>query len=201
MTAEVLKLHLGCFDQATKGWINTDITPHLWVARVPGLPRLLFRIGKITRDRLEQHKRGVFKELTYLDVTKRFPYSDETFDFVFSCHMLEHLFVHEAQACIADIFRVLKSGGICRIVVPDLDKIVADYNPDQPELFLKKIFECDPQSRNAHHWHYNANSLLRVLRDAGFHEAYQCAYRQGRCPDLESLDNRADESCFVEAIK
>lgn len=201
MAPEVLKLHLGCFDRATKGWINTGITPHLWVALVPGLPRLLFRMGKITRARLEQHKRGVFKDLTYLDVTKRFPYSDETFDFVFSCHMLEHLFVHKAQACIAEIFRVLKPGGICRVVVPDLDKIVADYNPDQPELFLKRIFECDVRSRNAHHWHYNANSLLRLLRDAGFHEAYQCAYRQGRCPDLESLDNRADESLFVEAIK
>jgi len=86
-------------------------------------------------------------------------------------------------------------------VVPDLDRIVAEYDPDEPELFLKRIFECDPLSKNTHHWHYNANSLLRLLRDAGFREAYQCAYRQGACPDLELLDNRPDESLFFEAIK
>lgn len=201
MGTGVRKLHLGCLDQATSGWTNTDITPHLWIARVPGLPGLLFRAGKMTRQRLEQHRRGTFKGVSYLDVGKRFPYRDETFDAVFSCHMLEHLFADKAQVCIAEIFRILKPGGICRIVVPDLDKIVGEYNPDQPELFLKRIFECDRRSKNSHHWHYNANSLVRLLRATGFHEAYKCVYRQGKCPDLELLDNRPDESLFVEATK
>lgn len=201
MPSEILKLHLGCFDQATEGWINTDITPHLWVARIPGLTGLLFRIGRLSRERLEQYNRGVFRHLIYLDVSKRFLYGDGTFDFVFPCHMLEHLFVHKAQACVAEIFRILKLGGICRVVVPALYKIVSDYNPVYSELFLKTIFECHRNSKNAHHWHYNAKSLLRLLRNAGFYEGYQWAYRQGRCPDLELLDNRADESLFIEAIK
>jgi ubiquinone/menaquinone biosynthesis C-methylase UbiE len=90
--------------------------------------------------RLEQHQRGVFKDLTYLNVTKPFPYKEATFDFVFSCHLLEHLFIPQAQTFIGEIFRVLKPGGICRIVVLDLDKIVADYDPPPSNCEINKFF-------------------------------------------------------------
>jgi SAM-dependent methyltransferase len=196
-----LKLHLGCFDRPTRGWINTDITPHLWIARVPGLAALLYKGGKISCRRFEEHKAGIFNNITYLDVTKRFSYRDGTFDAVFSSHLLEHLYRDQAEACVGEIFRILKRGGICRIVVPDLDKIVADYNPEHPELCLKRIFECDRRSKNVHHWHYSAKSLSNLLKGRGFSDVCQCAYRQGRCPDLKLLDNRPDESLFVEAIK
>ena len=32
------KLHVGAFDVAHDGWLNTDVTPHMAIARVPGLP-------------------------------------------------------------------------------------------------------------------------------------------------------------------
>jgi SAM-dependent methyltransferase len=201
MEARTLRLHLGCFDQPVGGWINTDITPHIRIARVPGLAALLYKGGAMSRRRFEQHKEGIFKKITYLDVTKPFPYNHGTFDTVFSCHVLEHLFPDQAEACVAEIFRTLKPGGICRIVVPDLDKIIADYDPDQPQLFLKRIFECDRKSKDVHHWHYNSRSLSSLLRAKGFTEVYQCAYRQGECPDLEILDNRPAESLFIEARK
>jgi hypothetical protein len=35
----------------------------------------------------------------------------------------------------------------------------------------------------------------------GFSEAAVCKYREGRCPDLQLLDNRPEVSLFVEAIK
>lgn len=49
--SEIRKLHLGCFDQVIPGWLNTDITPHVFVARVPGLAWFLYRIGKISKER------------------------------------------------------------------------------------------------------------------------------------------------------
>lgn len=201
MGAERLMLHLGCFDRSIKGWINTDITPHLWIARVPGLPTLLYRLGKISQGRLEQHRGGVFRNVLCLDVVKPFPYADNSFDAVFSSHLLEHLYPDQAKRCIEEMWRILKPGGICRIVVPDFDQIVATYDPERPDLSFKRIFECDRNPKNGHHWHYNSKSLLRLLKAQNFREAYQCAYRQGRCPDVELLDNRPDESLFVEAMK
>ena len=117
--------------------------------------------------------------------------------------MLEPLYPDEAQACIGEMFRVLKPGAICRIVVPDLDKMVAGYDPEHPEIFLARVFEWAPRSaeKNMHHCHYNAKLLLELLRAAGFKDAYQCGYRQGTCPDREILDSRPEESPFVEAVK
>jgi hypothetical protein len=39
------------------------------------------------------------------------------------------------------------------------------------------------------------------LESVGFREVARCDYRQGRTPDLESLDNRPEETLFVEARK
>lgn len=182
--------------------MNTDITPHIWIARVPGLAGILGRLGKITRERQEQHHRGVFGKLRYLDVTRRFPYPDDTFAAVFSSHMLEHLYADEARFCIREIFRVLKPGGICRIAVPDLDKLVSSYRVDAPEDFLKGIFEFSDRKaqKNVHHWHYNEKSLVSILQAVGFSRAYRSKYREGCCPDVVKLDNRP-ESLFVEAEK
>ena len=203
MKAETLRLQLGCFDRPADGWLNTDITPHLWVARVPGLAALLFRMGKMTHQRWQQHQSGIFRKVYHLNATKPFPYADNTFLAVFSCHVLEHLHADEAQICVGEIFRILKPGAVCRIVVPDLDKIVAGYDPEHPELFLARVFEWSPGAarKNMHCWHYNAESLLGLLRGAGFKDAYRCGYRQGKCPDLAFLDNRPEESLFVEAVK
>ena len=197
------KLHLGCFNRPIQGWVNTDITPHLLVAQVPGLAWVLYHTGRMSASRWQEHRRGVFKNISYLSLTKPFPYPGSSFQAVFSSHVLEHLFPDAAEACVREMFRVLQPGGICRIVVPDLDKIIAQYDPHCPDAFLKRILEWSPRGsrKNMHHWHYNNLSLLRLLREVGFQRAYRCDYRQGSCPDLELLDNRPDESLFVEAIK
>ena len=38
---ETIKLHLGAFDCSQAGWVNTDITPHFFVAKIPGLAALI----------------------------------------------------------------------------------------------------------------------------------------------------------------
>jgi len=144
---------------------------------------------------------GIFEEIKYINVTKRIPYPDGEFDFAFSCHMLEHLYQEDALHCLREVYRVLKPGGICRTVIPDLDRMIADYDPAHPELVLKRIFASEDRAKNEHHWHYNEQYLSRVLEQVGFSKVYRCNYREGRCPDLELLDNRPDESLFIEAEK
>ena len=89
------KLHLGCFDQVYNGWLNTDFTPHIFISRIPGLALILFKIGLLSQQRYKQHKQGVFRAIRYLNVTKRFPYADATFDYIFSLHLLEHLYPYQ----------------------------------------------------------------------------------------------------------
>jgi len=61
------------------------------------------------------------------DVLKPLPYDAEVFDVVYSSHVLEHLTPPKGEFFLREQYRVLKKGGLCRIAVPDLEKIVRDY--------------------------------------------------------------------------
>jgi SAM-dependent methyltransferase len=196
-----VKLHLGAFDHVVDGWINTDITPHIRVARLPGAAFLLRSLGLMSRSRYAQHRQGIFGKLCFLDVSRRFPWPDATAEAAYCSHLLEHLYREDARNCMAEVFRVLQPGGIFRIAVPDLDALVRAYDPSKPEAFLDPIFEIrQSRDKNRHHWHYNETSLRALLLEIGFSSVVRFQYREGRCPDVGVLDTRP-ESLFVEATK
>lgn len=203
MTGAPRRLHLGAFDQAQEGWLNTDVTPHLFVARVPGLARLLHLLGLIDEDRYTAHRHGKFGRLRYLDVARRFRFDDDTFEAVYASHLLEHLDPGVAERCLREVHRVLRPGGIIRVAVPDLDEVVAQYDPAAPDDFLAGLYDAHSGRRShtsRHRWMYNAGSLDELLRRVGFHEIARCEYRQGRCPDVETIETRP-WSLFMEGLK
>jgi len=51
------------------------------------------------------------------DLRKGIPYSGATFDVVYHSHLLEHFAKESAQIFLRECFRVLKSGGVMRVVV------------------------------------------------------------------------------------
>ncbi len=61
------------------------------------------------------------------DVVKGLPFSDSNVDAVYHSHILEHLRPGQGEMLIEECFRVLRPGGILRIVVPDLERIVELY--------------------------------------------------------------------------
>lgn len=61
------------------------------------------------------------------DLRRGLPASSNTIDACYSSHVLEHLLTTEAKFLVQDCFRVLKSGGILRLVVPDLENIAREY--------------------------------------------------------------------------
>lgn len=196
------KLQLGAFDQAHPGWINTDITPHLTIARVPLLARTMGAFGWMSPPRVEQHRAGVFRSLRRLDAAKRFPFSDGSVDAIFISHMLSNLTRADAARCLAECRRVLVSGGVLRISTLDLDAVVAAYDPAAPDVLMDLLFDLDTSARakNRHWWHYNETSLRQALVRAGFQRVERCRFRQGRCPDVATIDSRPG-SLFMEAVK
>lgn len=195
-----MKVHLGAFDQSVAGWINTDITFHMFIARVPGLAYLMGRFGLLSAQRVKQHRDGIFSQLRYANVAKRLPFAENSVGSIYSSHMLEHLDPETGRRCMAECFRVLKRNGVLRIAVPDLDALIRLYDPEYPERMLVPFFELQKGYKNRHWWHYTDQSLQRALREVGFSDVYRCQYREGRCEDVEKVDCRPD-SLFVEAIK
>lgn len=61
----------------------------------------------------------------YLDATRPFPFADRTFHFIYSEHMIEHITLRDAEAMAAECFRVLRPGGVIRIVTPNLASLVS----------------------------------------------------------------------------
>lgn len=66
-------------------------------------------------------------EIQSYDILKGIPYPERYFDAVYASHLLEHLHQDDSKRLVKEIFRVLKYGGIARLVVPDLETIVRIY--------------------------------------------------------------------------
>jgi predicted SAM-dependent methyltransferase len=56
-----------------------------------------------------------------------FPYEDNQFDVVYHSQVLEHFPKEKAGVFLSECLRVLRPGGILRVVVPDLENIVSEY--------------------------------------------------------------------------
>ncbi|WP_375560318.1 methyltransferase domain-containing protein [Bernardetia sp. OM2101] len=55
------------------------------------------------------------------------PFEDNTFEVVYHSHVLEHFSKEDAQTLLEECRRVLKSEGILRIAIPDLEQIARFY--------------------------------------------------------------------------
>ncbi len=81
------------------------------------------------------------------DISQGLAFEAESFDAVYHSHVLEHLTQTQAAAFVRECFRVLRPGGILRVVVPDLETIA--------RLYLKNLegaVEGDLASMNRHEW-------------------------------------------------
>jgi hypothetical protein len=48
---------------------------------------------------------------------------------------------------------------------------------------------------------YDFDMLSKLLEKTGFTRIVRCSYKQGKTPDLDVLDNRPEETLYVEASK
>ena len=61
------------------------------------------------------------------DITKGLPFRDNEFHAVYHSHVLEHLQPADGEKLLDECFRVLRPGGVLRIVVPNLEQIATLY--------------------------------------------------------------------------
>jgi SAM-dependent methyltransferase len=201
----VAKVNLGSGLTVAPGWINVDASPNALVASLPAwLLRWAYRFSG-SRDqfsrqdyvRILTHNRFVHHDLGF-----GIPLNDSTVDFVYSSHMLEHLYPKAGELLLKEVHRVLKSGGVVRICVPDLGSAVAHYQAGDRVRFLAHFFPADKRNElGRHRYMYDYWMLERLLASVGFTSIRRLACGAGASPDIDMLDNRADETLYVEALK
>jgi SAM-dependent methyltransferase len=168
-------------------WINLDGS---WQARLAG-HRWIARAGsRLLGIDIGHWPRGV----KYRDVRHGLGFPDESLAVVYASHMLEHLYRDEALRFLQHAHRALTPGGVCRIVVPDLEQIVHWYLAHQREpadthrepssdlLMGMLLLRSKTSSRGTgplqlarrlsdlheHKWMYDRQGLIELFREAGF---------------------------------
>jgi len=68
------------------------------------------------------------------------PFPDESVDYLYSSHLLEHLSKEDANKLLKEAYRVLKKGGVIRICVPDLEYAISLYQEGDKEKALHYFF-------------------------------------------------------------
>lgn len=201
-----IKVNLGCGLAVAPGWINVDASlnamfagPWIW------LIKLMYRISGSNRYYTLDQYTNILSENRFVfhDLARSLPFSESSVDFFYSSHFFEHLFKADAQRLMRDCHAALKEGGILRIAIPDLEYAVEQYKAGKKRQMLENYFFVDDLSSYLarHKYMYDFELIKEVLSNVGFHDVRQCKYREGQVPNLNILDNRPEETLFIEAYK
>ena len=149
--------------------------------------------------------------VVYLDATTRFPFADDTFDYIMSEHMIEHLEYQGAQVMLRECFRVLKPGGRVRFATPDLDVLLALHSREKTEAqikyidwssvrFIPEVKECKEVfvinnffRAWGHQFLYDAETLSCALYASGFRNVQFYKPGSSADPNLENLESHGRE--------
>jgi SAM-dependent methyltransferase len=194
-----LCVNIGCGTSVADGWYNIDNSPTIVLSRLPFVQGL-FRIPDWPRN-VHRH-----------DVLKGLPFEDGSVTYIYSSHTFEHFTYEQSLALTKECFRVLRPGGILRIVVPDLRRLVDDYLADPAPMashrFIGRLLLGhtwrDFLHAGAHHSQmFDSCSLIFMLRESGFDSAHECEFGESLIPNLAKveLESRKAESLYAEAEK
>jgi len=153
-----------------------------------------------------------------LDATKTFPFSDGSFDYVFSEHQMEHISYEGALIMLDECHRILRSGGKIRIAAPSLDPLVQLFVPHRTELQERYIRRatgfCYPGVENpgpafavnatfmnwGHRFIYDKATFRGMLEKAGFTDVQFLAPGQSDDAQLRGLETRVTEEDVYETM-
>jgi len=200
------KVNLGCGLTTAPGWANIDGSINALVSSLPGIiQEFAYRFsGARSYYSLEDYRKILtFNKFIHYNLEYGIPLPDKWADFVYSSHLLEHLNKKKGETLIKEIFRILKPGGLVRIIVPDLEFVVGLYNKGEKQRMLEDFFFIEQRGSSfaRHKYMYDFELLKELLEKAGFQDVTRFEFQKGRVPDIELLDNQPDVSLYVEAAK
>jgi len=174
----VKRLNWGCGAHVAPGWINSDVKDE------PGVDLVA-------------------------DIRAGLPLASDSIDYAVSIHALPEFSYPELVPALEELRRVLKPGGTLRLALPDLRRGIDAYLAGDEDYF--QVGSQDASTLGGKFivqmlWYGYSRSLFtadfaqELLEKAGFVDLRECSYRAtaSDIPEIVELDNREDESLFVE---
>lgn len=201
-----LKLNLGCGLAVCQGWVNIDGSLNAIIASLPKvMHKIAYPLSGSNRYYTFAQYEGLLSGNRFFQANLSYGIPAETgsVDYIYSSHFVEHLYRHEAERLVAECYRVLKPGGVMRVAVPDLDyALKLMHGGERHRALVNYFFVEDKKSSFARHkYMYDFPLLESLLQQPGFVEIIRRAYQEGNVPDVRELDNRPEESLYVETTK
>lgn len=153
-----MKLHVGCGERFLPGW------KHLDARKFP-------------------HVDYVTDKLDKLDM-----FADNSVEEIYACHVLEHFTRAEMRSggVLQEWHRVLKSGGVLRIAVPNFEAIVEEYlSSGNLELVMGLLYGGQNYEYNFHYQTYDFKRLSDLLTRAGFSQVKRYDWRDFLPPNYD----------------
>ena len=153
-------------------------------------------------------------EVTFLDAGKKFPIPENSFHYIFSEHLFEHLSVSAQLNMMEESYKILKKGGVMRIATPSLDFLFNLYkhptsleNKQYIQWAIKTIpklgivNDCIKDKNSyycfvinnffrdwGHQMIHNYSSLKGLALQIGFSEVRQCKVNQSEVIHLRNIE-------------
>ena len=163
------------------------------------------------------------------DITKALPFGSDSVDFILIEHCLEHVTPLQGFRFLKDARRILKPGGVIRVIVPDVVKIwqladddYFDFVDKQMDAWWKTAGAGTPQhpcndktafetilACHGHKAAYTKELLFAFIAAAGL-DVIPAHYGESIFPELNDIDSHWRlmgmercklESCVGEGIK
>jgi SAM-dependent methyltransferase len=201
-----VKVNLGCGLAIAPDWINIDGSLNALIAPLPNIfHTIAYRLTGANRYYSQKEYCELLQNNYFIhhNLSHSIPLPNNSVDFIFTSHFLEHLYLSDAKNLLNECFRVLKIGGVIRISVPDLAYAVSMYGAGKKKEMLEQYFfvEDDDSYYARHKYMYDFEILKDKLEAAKFQNIYRQTYQVGLTPDINILDNRPEDSLYVEAMK
>lgn len=183
-----------------------------WLKKLTRNPDLILELGAGKTERgegwitLDNNK---FCDIVH-DLKKPLPFPDNTFLNIYSSHVLEHFYHNELVELLKEIYRILKTGGVFKICVPDASIYIKAYcNPGSfdPGFYIRHKPSFHYYSNidyvnymaymnGNHKMMFDEKNLPKILESVGFRNVKKRDFD----PQVD-LEKRDYESLYFIAMK
>lgn len=211
-------VNVGCGEDPIQNWLNIDNSFAVKISKKPFLVKIITACRLLNSAQIN-YIQSIQKnpiQITWADACKKIPCPDNSVELLYSCNMLEHLTKQKALSFLNEVKRVLVTGGVFRIAVPNLEYCVKRYletkDADQfigslsccieDDTFVQRLNLAIFGARN-HKWMYDKESLAGLLVKNGFQMPISLKPGETRIKDTQGLNlsEHAGYTLYMETIK
>lgn len=163
-----MNINIGCGHRILDGWINCDIQRS---PRAPRAPEILCDARSI-------------------------PLEDGCAQNVMACHLIEHFYLWEVPALLAEWRRLLVDGGKLILELPNIELCARNLLAGKTDQMCMWGFFGDPGHKDpymCHRWGYTSKTITALLMENGF--------KKIKLLDPQTHKSRKDRDMRVEALK